>query len=76
MSKVVVRTAAAVALVAGTALAGGGVAESQGEQSAEFAYTGEVQTFTVPADVCAMTVDAFGAAGNDGEIRLEADECV
>jgi hypothetical protein len=68
MSKVVVRTAAAVALVAGTALAGGGVAESQGEQSAEFAYTGEVQTFTVPADVCAMTVDAFGAAGNDGEI--------
>jgi hypothetical protein len=71
MGKVLIRAAAATALVAGTGLAGGSVAESQAEQSAEFAYTGEVQAFTVPADVCSITVDAFGAAGNDGEINEE-----
>jgi hypothetical protein len=32
-------------------------------QSQQFDFTGAAQTFTVPANVCQVTVDAFGAAG-------------
>ena len=64
MSKVVVRTAVAVALVAGTALAGGGVAESQGEQSAEFAdVLAWLTTIANVAgvDLAAAVQDKYGA---------------
>ena len=71
MRKVFVRATAASVLVAGTVLAGGGIAQSQGEETASFEYTGEAQAFTVPADVCSIEVDAFGAAGNTGEIIEE-----
>ena len=71
MRKVFVRATAASVLVAGTVLAGGGIAQSQDEETASFEYTGEAQAFTVPADVCSIEVDAFGAAGNTGEIIEE-----
>jgi hypothetical protein len=59
------RAAVAGALIAGT-IAGGSVAGAGTAASEEsFAFTGAVQEFTVPADVCSLTVDALGAAGNE-----------
>ena len=31
-----------------------------------FSFTGGAQSFTVPENVCQITVDAFGAEGGDG----------
>ena len=33
-----------------------------------FSFTGEMQSFPVPENVCEITVDAFGAQGGDGDI--------
>ena len=36
-----------------------------------FEYTGAAQSFVVPADVCEVTVDAYGAEGGDaGSARI------
>jgi hypothetical protein len=66
MDKVFTRAAAAAALIAGT-IAAGGIAGAQDESSESFDFTGDSQTFTVPADVCSIEVDALGAAGNEAE---------
>lgn len=58
-------------LVAGTALVGAGVlfaSEPSGAApvSETFSFTGAPETFVVPANVCQVTVDAFGAQGGLG----------
>ena len=35
-------------------------------ESQTFTFTGVPQTFTVPANVCQITVDTFGAQGGNG----------
>jgi len=67
MSKLVFRSAAATVLIAGSAVIGGGVAGGQDTETMSFGYTGEADSFAVPADVCSIEVDAFGASGNDEE---------
>ncbi|WP_265296379.1 prealbumin-like fold domain-containing protein [Streptomyces sp. SHP 1-2] len=37
------------------------------QTSQTFAFTGSPEQVTVPDDVCGVTVDAFGAAGGDGQ---------
>jgi len=36
-------------------------------QTQQFDFTGAAQEFVVPANVCQVTIDAFGAEGGDGE---------
>lgn len=38
-------------------------------QSSTFIFTGGVQTWTVPAGVCTVTIDAYGAQGGDNPAR-------
>ncbi len=57
--------AAAVALVAGSALVTSGGAGAQ-DGTETFDFTGSEQTWVVPDDVCEVTVDAYGAQGGDG----------
>jgi hypothetical protein len=66
MRRTFTRAAAAAALIAGS-IAAGGIAGAQDESSESFDFTGDSQTFVVPADVCSIDVDALGAAGNDEE---------
>ncbi len=56
--------AVAVALLAaaGFAVPAGG---QSGEVSEPFEFSGEAEDFVVPAGVCSVTIDAFGAAGGD-----------
>ncbi|MGA4541060.1 prealbumin-like fold domain-containing protein [Uniformispora flossi] len=42
-------------------------APSPRQASQTFTFTGAPEQFTVPADVCEVTVDAFGAAGGIGQ---------
>jgi hypothetical protein len=48
-------------------LAGVGTAGAQ-PTTQTFSFTDGAQGFTVPANVCQITVDAFGAQGGDGDI--------
>jgi hypothetical protein len=57
-----------------TVLATAGLAASQAPVNAapetvEFETTGEAATFVVPAGVCALTVEAFGASGGAGAVE-------
>ena len=67
MAKVV----SAIALGATTALVGAvhdSDIDAQTNQQV-FGFTGAAQTFTVPPDVCQVTVDAFGAQGGAGDFE-------
>jgi hypothetical protein len=65
------RTGRIVAIVGTAALGSFGLVAGAGPAGAAdpqtFAYTGAVQTYVVPADVCAVTLDAAGANGGDGD---------
>ncbi|MFE3186436.1 PxKF domain-containing protein [Streptomyces violascens] len=54
------------------ALAGAGLVAfappASASTTATFSYTGSAQTFTVPAWVTSVSVDAFGAQGQDGPV--------
>jgi hypothetical protein len=53
----------ASALVVGSVIVQGASPVQALNQPATFNYTGSFQTYTVPANVCSVTVDAFGAQG-------------
>lgn len=56
---------AVVALVGGFGLVG--VTSATGQTASEtFEAVGDAQAYTVPAGVCGVTIDAFGAAGGNG----------
>jgi hypothetical protein len=67
MHKIWPRAAAAGALIAGTVASGAVAGAGTGASQQDFSFTGEAQEFTVPADVCSITVDALGASGNDAQ---------
>jgi hypothetical protein len=75
MHRIWPRAVAAGALMAGT-VAGGAVARAGTAPTEQtFSYSGAPEEFTVPADVCSLTVEALGAAGNVeqgsiGELRV------
>jgi hypothetical protein len=54
-------------LIAGTVASGAVAGAGTGASQQDFSFTGEAQEFTVPADVCSITVDALGASGNDAQ---------
>ena len=56
------------ALVGAAVLVGGGPSVGAPAQNSPqtFNFTGTAQTFTVPADVCQVTLDVFGAEGGTG----------
>ena len=54
--------AVALLAAAGFAVSAGG---QTGEVSQPFEFSGEPEDFVVPAGICSVTVDAFGAAGGD-----------
>src|SRR5688572_19073797 len=56
-----------VALSAGAMLLAGGTPSGAAPQSQDFGPTGAPQTFLVPDGVFSITVEAFGAAGGDGQ---------
>ena len=67
-----VRIGAAVALACAGAVVAIGSSTAGAEQvTQEFEFTGEAQEFVVPAGVCSLTVDAFGAAGGVGTDSVE-----
>ncbi len=55
-----------VALSAGALFVALGSSADAEPRSQEFDWTGGIQDFTVPANVCQVTVDAFGAEGGVG----------
>jgi hypothetical protein len=61
-------------LIGGFAVLGAGTAGAV-PTSETFSFTGEQASFTVPADVCELTIDAFGAQGGAGSI-IEGDNGV
>jgi hypothetical protein len=68
-----VKTRKLVRLGATLALAAGGAVVAIGSGTAgaapvteEFEFTGDEQEFVVPANVCSLTIDAFGAEGGVG----------
>ena len=44
-----------------------GVTPALADSATTFDYTGAEQTYTVPAAVCSITVDAYGAQGGNGQ---------
>jgi hypothetical protein len=54
-----------VGLLGAAAVFAAGSPAAAAPQSQTFAFTGAPDTFTVPANVCQITVDAFGAQGGD-----------
>ncbi|MFF2953015.1 prealbumin-like fold domain-containing protein [Kitasatospora sp. NPDC057965] len=56
-----------VAVFPATALASPDPAARQVSQSSTFTFTGAPEQVTVPEGVCEVSVDAFGAAGGDGQ---------
>src|SRR5262245_56587340 len=73
MMRSFVRVGAAVALASAGAIVaiGSGTAGAE-PQTVEFEFTGEAQEFVVPAGVCSVTVDAFGAEGGTGTDAAES----
>ncbi len=71
INRSVARIAAASALVAAGTLAITNQAGAGGN-SEQFSFSGEAVEFVVPADVCSITVDAYGASGTEAEIDAEA----
>ena len=66
----VLQVGAAVALAtSGAVVAIGSGTASAASVTREFEFTGDVQPFDVPADVCQVTVDAFGAGGGDSDAQ-------
>jgi hypothetical protein len=68
------RIAAASALVAAGTLAitnQAGAGSATQVNSEQFSYSGEAEEFVVPADVCSVTVDAYGASGTEEGIFQE-----
>ena len=62
-----VRVGAAVALAsAGAVVAIGSGTAGAEPVTQEFEFTGAAQEFVVPADVCSLSIDAFGAQGGNG----------
>jgi hypothetical protein len=73
----VIRRYARISAVVALASAGAVVVIGSGTAGAvpvteEFEFTGEAQEFVVPAGVCSLTVDAFGAQGGNG-VNAEDD---
>jgi hypothetical protein len=56
---------ASLSAVTGNAIAGGSAVADTTTRA--FTYTGTEQSFVVPADVCSVTVSAFGAGGGANE---------
>jgi Glycine rich protein len=52
----------------------GGSGAAAAPTTEQFDFTGAAQEFTVPANVCQITVDAYGAAGGDFPSSEEGDE--
>lgn len=60
---------AAIGLLGGSTLVGlanGSVAGAALPEGQTFTFTGAVQTYDVPGNVCAVTIDALGASGGRG----------
>src|SRR5262245_28848046 len=76
VSRVSVRRCARLGAVVALASAGVIVAIGTGTAGAEpvsqeFEFTGAAQEYVVPAGVCSLTVDAFGAQGGDGSFGTD-----
>jgi len=54
-----------IGLLGAAAVVTAGSPAAAAPQSQTFSFTGAQDTFTVPANVCQVTVDAFGAQGGD-----------
>ena len=63
--------AAALGLLVGTTgLTWSMTAASAADVATTFTYTGSAQRFVVPADVCSVTIDAYGAQGGAGSLPI------
>src|SRR5262249_39435670 len=69
MTRTTFLSGASACLVAGAfvAVTGAGIAGAQ-PTSETFSFTGSPGDFTVPPEVCEITVDAFGAEAGDGDV--------
>src|SRR5262249_59121827 len=59
-------SAAVAALSLGGAWLWAAVPATAAPTTKTFEFTGKAETFVVPANVCRVTIDAFGAAGGNG----------
>src|SRR5262249_11241168 len=69
MTRTTFLSGASACLVVGAfvAVTGAGIAGAQ-PTSETFSFTGSSEDFTVPQNVCEITVDAFGAEAGDGDV--------
>lgn len=66
---------AAIGLIAGSsAMALNVTAAAAADPATTFTYTGSAQRYQVPADVCSVTIDAFGAQGGTGSPAIEDEQ--